>query len=259
MKYFLFHLGDWITSTHLLTATERGVYLDFLTQYYSNEMPITQTEYKRITRVYTQAEQEAAKVILAEFFDERDGVFYHRRCEKELSASKAISEKRKKAINTRWQREKQKKAEASGGAKTDTSVHTPVSTNEADLNNRCNTPITPLLHYSITERESRERAPAKPTRTADANPPTPTPKRLTPPEGIPAQAWSDWMQVRGNAPVTKSFWKDFCNNADKLHLTPAKAVELCAQRGWKRLDADWESVKVAESNEDRLLRLMGEA
>ena len=254
MKYFIFHIGDWLTSTRTLTATERGVYLDLLCLYYGACKCICKDDAKRLALAYAPSERRALQYVLAEFFTEKDGCFYNARCEREIREKKQLSQVRQRAATARWKKENGN----SDPEKTDANAYAKAHANAMQGSTAIGMPS--INQYPLTiKREREERAPAKPTRTADANKPTPTPKRLTPPEGIPEQAWSDWMQVRGNAPVTKSFWRDFCNNADKLHLTPAKAVELCAQRGWKRLDADWESVKVAESNEDRLLRLMGEA
>ena len=256
MKFFAFHIGDWLTSTRTLTATERGVYLDLLCLYYGQCKCICKDDAKRLALAYAPSERRALQYVLSEFFTEKDGCYFNARCDREIAQINGVSAKRQQAALARWNRVSEEKPYKKNDANAYANAH--ANAMQTEMHMQCIT----NNHKPLTnkERESRERAPAKPTRTADANTPTPTPtpKRLTPPEGIPAQAWSDWMQVRGNAPVTKSFWRDFCQNADRLHLTPAKAVELCAQRGWKRLDADWESVKVAESNEDRLLRLMGE-
>ena len=57
MLYFPFHVGDWITGTKLMSAIEKGVYMDLLTYYYSVERPITEDECRRIARAYAGAEQ----------------------------------------------------------------------------------------------------------------------------------------------------------------------------------------------------------
>ena len=57
MLFFPFHIGDWITGTKLMSAVEKGVYIDLLTYYYSVERPITEDECRRIARAYAGAEQ----------------------------------------------------------------------------------------------------------------------------------------------------------------------------------------------------------
>ena len=111
MKFVQFHLGDWLSGTHLLSATERGVYFDLIVQYYIQEGPLMQMQCKRIENAYAQPERDALHFVLSTFFTFRDGAFYHERCEAEISAFKAKSVKRKSAANARWEREKRKSDE----------------------------------------------------------------------------------------------------------------------------------------------------
>ena len=249
MNYYIHNIGDYAIETKFMTFEEKGIFVDMVDQYLATGMPLASDWLANLKRV---ASDNTVNAVLSAHFVQ-DGDCWRSQKLDDLIAS---YDKRAEKNRNNARRGRAKANAINDLQNNDTRKATGLPVASESLPSRSQ-PLT-INHKPLIERE-KERAPAKPTRTADANTPTPTPKRLTPPEGIPAQAWSDWMQVRGNAPVTKSFWKDFCNNADKLHLTPAKAVELCAQRGWKRLDADWESVKVAESNEDRLLRLMGEA
>ena len=108
MIYFRFHIGDWEQKTRLLSPLEKGIYVDLLTYYYSTEHPIVRSNYERITRGYTEEERKAADYVLSTFFTEIDGCYYNKRCEEEISDWQSKSSKSKKAIKTRWDREKKR-------------------------------------------------------------------------------------------------------------------------------------------------------
>lgn len=102
MNYVQFHLGDWIAGTSILSATERGVYMDLLVRYYKEERPIMQTECTRIARAYAPEEQEAMHYVLETFFTLEDGCYRHKRCDEEIAKAQAVTEKRKRAADARW-------------------------------------------------------------------------------------------------------------------------------------------------------------
>lgn len=104
MNYVQFHIGDWMSSTSLLSATERGVYMDLLCIYYSTERPLMRSQCDRISRAYTQDERNALEYVLQEFFIEEDGVFRHCRCEEEIEACREKSEKARKSAKARWEK-----------------------------------------------------------------------------------------------------------------------------------------------------------
>ena len=111
MLYFPFHVGDWITGTKLMSAIEKGVYIDLLTYYYSVERPITEDECRRIARAYAGAEQDAMQYVLQNHFAYVDGAYVHKKCEEIISQTLEkqadISEKKRKAARARWNKEKQ--------------------------------------------------------------------------------------------------------------------------------------------------------
>ena len=111
MLFFPFHIGDWITGTKLMSAIEKGVYIDLLTYYYSVERPITEDECRRIARAYAGAEQDAMQYVLQNHFAYVDGTYVHKKCEEIISQTLEkqadISEKKRKAARARWNKEKQ--------------------------------------------------------------------------------------------------------------------------------------------------------
>lgn len=107
MIYVQMHLGDWLAGTSLLTATERGVYFDLITQYYVAERPLSTEECTRIARAYAPAEAEAMQFVLKRFFRFEDGFYHHSRCDKEIKSSTSgkfgeLSLKKKRAAWLRW-------------------------------------------------------------------------------------------------------------------------------------------------------------
>ena len=107
MNYVQFHIGDWMSSTLLLSATERGVYMDLLCIYYSTERPLMRSQCDRIARAYAKEERDALEYVLQEYFVEENGYFYHRRCEQEIEACRDKSEKARLSAKARWQKGKQ--------------------------------------------------------------------------------------------------------------------------------------------------------
>ena len=107
MIFVQMHLGDWMSGTSLLTATERGVYFDLLVQYYLAEHPLSKDECKRIARAYAPAEQDAMQFVLHRFFIEEGDTYRHKRCDKEIGGvgaekKKGLSLARRRAAWSRW-------------------------------------------------------------------------------------------------------------------------------------------------------------
>ena len=113
MLFFPFHIGDWITGTKLMSAVEKGVYIDLLTYYYSVERPITEDECRRIARAYTGAEQEAMQYVLQNHFAYVDGAYVNKKCDEIISQTLEkqadIRPKKQKAAHVRWEKERARK------------------------------------------------------------------------------------------------------------------------------------------------------
>jgi hypothetical protein len=60
-------------------------------------------------------------------------------------------------------------------------------------------------------------------------------------EGIDLQHAKDWLTARSRKklPLTPTAWSRFKRNASQAGLTAAEAVELCAEKGWAGIDAEW--------------------
>lgn len=102
MNYVQFHVGDWDSSTRLLSLLEKGIYIDLLMLYYSLERPLMRSECERISRAYAPNEKIALKYVLDRFFHLEGEVYSHRRCDEEIAKAAEKSEKAAKSAKARW-------------------------------------------------------------------------------------------------------------------------------------------------------------
>lgn len=63
-------------------------------------------------------------------------------------------------------------------------------------------------------------------------------------EGVKPDHARDWLAVRKakRLPLTGSSWERTKREAEKAGLSPAEAVQRCAEKGWAGFGADWEPV-----------------
>lgn len=106
MNFVQFHIGDWDSSTRLLSPLEKGIYIDLLFLYYSLERPLMRSECEGIARAYTDEEKTALEFVLNRFFSTDGDVYRQRRCDQEIEAVHAKSMKAAASAKARWDREK---------------------------------------------------------------------------------------------------------------------------------------------------------
>lgn len=103
MNYYSHHIGDYTTDTAHLSLLEDGAYRRLMDRYYTTEAPLPADDTLfRVVRARSPDEQEAVRVVLAEFFDLTDAGWTHKRCDAEIEAFKAKSGKAADAANKRW-------------------------------------------------------------------------------------------------------------------------------------------------------------
>lgn len=102
MNFVQWHLGDWSSGTALMSATERGVYMDLLVHYYLQEKPLMRSQCERIARAYANNEREAMRYVLSEFFEEDGDSYRNRRADREIEAFHAKSNKARESAKARW-------------------------------------------------------------------------------------------------------------------------------------------------------------
>ncbi len=87
MNYYEHHLGDYAKDTGHLSMLEHGAYRILLDRYYSTERGIPADQAHRLARARSDEECRAVDVVLDEFFELIEGVWIHRRVERELAAA----------------------------------------------------------------------------------------------------------------------------------------------------------------------------
>ena len=60
-------------------------------------------------------------------------------------------------------------------------------------------------------------------------------------EGVDRQHASDWLTARRakKAPLTPTAWAVVKSQAAKAGITPAQAVQCCAEKSWQGFNASW--------------------
>ena len=90
--YYQHHIGDYRRDTGHLTLLEHGIYRQLLDHYYITEKPLDANA-MRLVCVRTAEEEQAYKRVLADFFHEQKGKYFHKRCHFEISKYKDKSGK----------------------------------------------------------------------------------------------------------------------------------------------------------------------
>lgn len=200
MNYVQFHVGDWDSSTRLLTPLEKGIYIDLLMLYYSTERPILRSYFDRITRGYTEDERKAFDYVVSQYFEEQDDGFHNARCDEEIAKAAEKSEKARKSIQARWN----KAAKGHASSVSDTWRKPDESTDAIRTNNERNTdvlltnnqePITNInkVGGAFSEKVADAHEPPPPSDFCDEIPEEPFPEDwgalepLPPPETKPAK------------------------------------------------------------------------
>jgi uncharacterized protein YdaU (DUF1376 family) len=103
VPYMKFYIGDYLGDTQHLTTLQHGAYLLLIMAYWQRRGPLPMDDEKlsRIARCAIAEWMQCKSDILA-FFDERDGLLYHKRIDRELEGVKDVSEQRSKAAHKKW-------------------------------------------------------------------------------------------------------------------------------------------------------------
>ncbi len=76
-------------------------------------------------------------------------------------------------------------------------------------------------------------------------------------EGVDQQHGKDWLAVRAKkrAPLTQTAWEGLKDEALKAGITPARAVQICAEKSWQGFDSTWDwPGKAAPGQQDSAAR-----
>ena len=250
MIYIPWHIGDWATETRLLTATERGVLMDLLIQYYTTERPITVDQCTRIARAYAPAEQDALQYVLQEFFTLENGVYRSAKCDAEIAKVAAMSETKKRAAQARWSAKTASKTQSSvqktQANQQDQAVNAAdASAMHMDMHLQC----TCNANQNQNQNNKEKRKEIKENAAAGAAPSRS--KKFEPEElrtgQIDRHLFADWLAVRKakRAPLTETAWSQIKREAGKAGLDLNAVLRLMVEHSWQSINASWDAVQVA--------------
>lgn len=225
MNYYSFHIGDWSLHTSHLTIEEEGVYRRLLDFYYDTESPIPEITQPVIRRLRLGSYAETVALILAEFFVlEADGWHNHR-------ADLEIIAYRNKAAKAQENGKKGGRPPKNSGLETKpvNSANPEITGSKANQEPRTNNqePIT---------KESKDQSGAKAPSQKKTNPAL-GPAFLID-QGATEQHAADWLKAR-KSPLTQTAWDAVVREAAKAGITPAAAIQVCAENTWRGFRADW--------------------
>lgn len=112
---------------------------------------------------------------------------------------------------------------------------------EAHHHNSTTNPQHTQPSQPITEAEAKAEEEAKNTRPAakrDKPASTLAVQDLVS-EGVSEQHAQDWFKARKRTPLTQTAWAKVKAEAERAGMSPAQAVQTCAERQWRGFDASW--------------------
>ena len=104
VNYYPFHIGDYLSATRHLSWEEDAAYRRLLDTYYTNEKPLP-ADLRAVCRLVlaqTEAQREAVRVVLEEFFELTDAGWVNGRADAEILAMREKQQKQRDKANKRW-------------------------------------------------------------------------------------------------------------------------------------------------------------
>lgn len=244
--YFYQHeISRWALETQGLSLAHVGAYMRLIDRYLSTEKPI-KTQW--VSLAFGSDDARIANEVLAAFFEPAENPeegWIHPEFAKEIAAYQARAVINKANGKRGGRPRKAKETELVSAGFSDESE------GEAKKS------LTQELNNSITQEPiDIERADAL---SAQAQAPASTPVRrrktsgvssVEKPDDIPAQVWSDWLQIRKakRLPLTKTAWDAMLVEAEKVGYSAEELVRCCVERGWASFKAQW-LINEREKNE----------
>ena len=247
MHYYTHNIGEFAVETRFLSPEDIGVYVILKDEYFSTGMRLA---CDRIAELMPPECEASLKKVLARFFTLEDGFYVRAQWERELAGFKdkgAInSENAKKRWAKRREANESQAKESDSVATVCDSVATVCDSHAARTTSHAKSCLT-NNQEPITKNQRIE---STDVLSAQAQAPASTPVRrrktssvssVEKPDEIPAQVWSDWLQIRKakRLPLTKTAWDAMCVEAERVGFTPAEAVKHAVERGWAGFKASW--------------------
>lgn len=202
MRYYAFHVGDYLSHTRHLSPLEDLAYRRLLDAYYLHEMPLTGTPAAIARQIGLRDHEAAVEAVLQEFFTADGTNWRMARCDAEIEKYRDQIAAGRRGASRRW-----------GG------------------NREGNTP--PIGEPTPTPMATKNQEPV----TKNQKPK----KQIAPPDGVDAQLWADWLALRKakKAPVSPTVMRRLDEEARKAGWPLPKVLAEMVTRNWQGFRADW--------------------
>jgi len=213
MHYCQFHIGDYKSHTHHLTAIEDIAYRRLLDHYYLHESPIKQRDIAR--QIGMRDNEQEVLSVLNEFFVSSDKGFVSPRADEEIAKYREMVDAGKRGAAKRWLSPPDSPPIAPPNA-------TPIATNNQE-------PLT------INHKPNKNTV-APPFGVTDSV----------------WQDWLKLRKAK-KAAVTQTAIDGIQREADKAMVSLQAALEMCCERGWTGFKAEWLQPKQSHGYQDKNL------
>jgi uncharacterized protein YdaU (DUF1376 family) len=140
MKFYPFHLGDYMSDTQHLSHMEDLCYRRMIDRYYLAEAPLP-CDINMIARVIGMRDHiDIVSQILSEFFIKTDAGYTHYRCEEEIAKYKQKAERARGLADKRWH-----------GQREDTISHTISDTKSSATNTKTKIDTKPVSKQKVAD------------------------------------------------------------------------------------------------------------
>lgn len=223
MNYYNRYPGDYARKTQDLSLVEHGAYTLLLDHLYGTQqvLPKNPVGLFRVTRAFTQEEQDAVLSVIKRFFVEVEDGYTNQRFEEERIKAKARIDAARENGKKGGRKQTQSQREPSGlglGS---------VSVSQQEPSGSAYHQSSTISHQSQTKTK-KEGKPAKPSAIAC-------------PQDVERSTWDDWLLVRKakRAPLTETALNEIVKEANKAGVTLDQALKTCVKRNWVGFDSTW--------------------
>ena len=233
MHFYQHEISRWALETQGLSLAHVGAYMRLVDRYLSTEKPI-KTQW--VSLAFGSDDARIANEVLAAFFEPAENPeegWIHPEFAKEIAAYQARAVTNKANGKRGGRPRKAKETESVSAGFSDESEGEAKKSLTQELNNS-RTQRIESTNVLSTQAQAPASTPVRRRKTSGVS-------SVEKPDEIPAQVWSDWLQIRKakRLPLTKTAWDAMLVEAEKVGYSAEEMVRCCVERGWASFKAQW--------------------
>lgn len=227
MDWFPWYFTIYEKDTMHLNPYQDGCYRRLIDHYMRTRSPLPDND-AALARIIGDSlenwSKNASRIVRA-FFTHKNGMLFHRFCDKILDEQEDLSKSRSKsakiAAEKRWKNKNTKDNK----------------NNELDatpMRDVCETYATPMREDATRQDNTLQYKKEKIIKKEKVG-------EAKKPDEVSEALWEDFRQLRKvkKAPVTKTALNGIQNQARLAGISLAEALEICCRNGWAGFKADW--------------------